>query len=501
MRSRIVYIVSVVGFLMLGSCSGFLKEESQSEVIPKTVTDFSELLMGTGYPSVDRQGGPNFAIVSLLDDDCELFLTYNNMKDPDGTAGSAEAISDFPIYTWQPSMADFDGNGEEINESSSSTMYADFYAKILGCNAVLNYIDEAEGAQVDKDRVKAEALAVRALLYFQLVNIYGEPYNYNKEALGVPVKLTADLSEDPVKRETVAYVYEEVVLKGLLEAARLMDPLEIVRKDYRVNQPAIHILLSRVYLYMERYEDCIAEVNKAIEQGAELLDMINAVEIPKKGGWNPITYENPEVEWLFGGNVRSGSWAYSEATSPSFRALWDEEGITDDMEKKDQRWHAFNLRYQDDSRTVYLSKPSGAGDYGQSVRTAEAYLNRMEAMALLGQEKEALDELNYFRRMRIQDYVDQQYSGEALLEAIRLERRKELCFEGHRWFDLRRYGMPEIKHRYKYEQGGPLYEFTLEKEDPMYTIPFPNCLLLDNPGLVQNESRFMDERQGVVIDE
>ena len=48
------------------------------------------------------------------------------------------------------------------------------------------------------------------------MNIYGEPYNYNKEALGVPVKLTADLSEDPVKRETVAYVYEEVVLKGLL---------------------------------------------------------------------------------------------------------------------------------------------------------------------------------------------------------------------------------------------------------------------------------------------
>ncbi len=54
---------------------------------------------------------------------------------------------------------------------------------------MLDYIDEAIGTQDDRDRVKAEALAVRALLYFQLVNIYGEPYNHNKDALGVPVRL------------------------------------------------------------------------------------------------------------------------------------------------------------------------------------------------------------------------------------------------------------------------------------------------------------------------
>ena len=71
--------------------------------------------------------------------------------------------------------------------------------------------------------MKAEALAVRALLYFQLVNIYGEPYNHNKEALGVPVRLIADLTEKQIERSTVGYVYEEVILKDLLEAARLMS--------------------------------------------------------------------------------------------------------------------------------------------------------------------------------------------------------------------------------------------------------------------------------------
>lgn len=39
-----------MGSFMLGSCGDFLEEESQSEVIPKTTSDFSELLLGTGYP-------------------------------------------------------------------------------------------------------------------------------------------------------------------------------------------------------------------------------------------------------------------------------------------------------------------------------------------------------------------------------------------------------------------------------------------------------------------
>ena len=138
-------------------------------------------------------------------------------------------------------------------------------------------------------------------MYFQLVNIYGEPYNHNKEALGVPVRLVSDLTEKHIERSTVGYIYEEVILKDLLEAARLLDPLPIMRKNYRVNQPAIHILLSRVYLYMENYTECIAEVKKAEQQGIQLLNMVNNLDVIANGNlYTPIAYTNPEVEWLFG---------------------------------------------------------------------------------------------------------------------------------------------------------------------------------------------------------
>ena len=125
-------------------------------------------------------------------------------------------------------------------------------------------------------------------------------------------------------------------------------------------------------------------------------------------------------------------------------------------------------------------------------------MNRMEAYALSGEEGLALSELNDFRKTRIVGYSDVNLSGQALLDEIRLERRKELCFEGHRWFDLRRQGMPEIKHTYKAEKGGSVYEYVLKQGDPMYTIPFPNSVMLQNRSLVQNPSREMSARQGEI---
>lgn len=47
-------------------------------------------------------------------------------------------------------------------------------------------------------------------------------------------------------------------------------------------------------------------------------------------------------------------------------------------------------------------------------------------------------------------------SGDDLIAKIREERRKELCYEGQRWFDLRRYGMPSIQHKWE----GKIYTLT-----------------------------------------
>jgi hypothetical protein len=483
------FLLAIAGVLLLASaCSDFLKETSQDEVIPKTTTDFRELLLGSGY--LGNTDPSNF--VYYLDDDVTLNFAPNTTG---GYVyiGQTAAIQSSPLYTWQPHYADFNGFGAPINENPANTPYAAYYERVKGCNAVLDYVDGAIGTQQDRDRVKAEALAVRAYLYFQLVNLYGEPYSHNPQAPGVPLKLDSGI-ETEITRATVATVYDRIV-SDLSEAARLMDPLAIVRKDYHINQPAIHILLSRVYLHMERWEDCIREVNKAFEQGTALTDTATLRASCTSTGTSGqllissyLTYENPEVEWLFGGRMQPEQHAYMP--DHAFLAEFDQVN--------DLRF-TLGISVQEASGVALLTKVPGANTPGQTIRAAEAVLNRAEAYAQSDKLTEALKDLNDLRRARIVGYVNENISGkDALLEAIRAERRKEFCYEGFRWFDLRRCGMPEITHRYQAGETERVEVFTLAEKDPMYTLPLPNSLITRNPTLVQNDLQGMTERTGIV---
>ena len=77
-------------------------------------------------------------------------------------------------------------------------------------------------------------------------------------------------------------------------------------------------------------------------------------------------------------------------------------------------------------------------------------------------------------------------TGDDLVEMIRQERRLELCFEGHRWFDLRRYGMPSFSREW-WNDGVLVKQYTLEKNDPSYTLPIPQAVIELNRQLEQNK--------------
>ena len=114
--------------------------------------------------------------------------------------------------------------------------------------------------------------------------------------------------------------------------------------------------------------------------------------------------------------------------------------------------------------------------------------------------RDAMNDLNALRAKRIEGYQEETISDvEALIEAIRTERRKELCFEGHRWFDLRRYEMPSIKHVFQNSEDSPVMEFVLEEKDPMYTLPLPASVTRENTALVQNSSAYGEERTGEIV--
>ncbi|MBQ8916058.1 MAG: RagB/SusD family nutrient uptake outer membrane protein, partial [Alistipes sp.] len=142
-------------------------------------------------------------------------------------------------------------------------------------------------------------------------------------------------------------------------------------------------------------------------------------------------------------------------------------------------------------------------EFSYVIRSAELYLNRAEAYAELyaaGQADagaKAVADLNELCRNRYQSYSGYTpSSAEALVEEIRAERRRELCFEGHRWFDLRRYGMPTIEHVF-IDASNVHNKYTLPTGDPGWVLPFPPAALTRNPNLEQNEMAPRREATGI----
>ena len=100
---------------------------------------------------------------------------------------------------------------------------------------------------------------------------------------------------------------------------------------------------------------------------------------------------------------------------------------------------------------------------------------------------EAIAALNDLRRNRIatDSYKPVDFpNAEDLLEFVKEERRRELCYEDHRWYDLRRWGRPEIRHIWNTSDDAAM-EYVLNADDPIYTCPLPEQAIEANHYLVQ----------------
>jgi hypothetical protein len=128
------------------------------------------------------------------------------------------------------------------------------------------------------------------------------------------------------------------------------------------------------------------------------------------------------------------------------------------------------------AKSAQLGKPDGVVNF-KALRTGEMYLIRAEANAKIGDETDALDDLNTLRAARINGYVSEILSGTALTDAIELERRKELICEGHRFFDLKR--TTRTINRTNCSNF-----CTLSRTDRSWTWPIPQPEIDANPAIL-----------------
>ena len=150
----------------------------------------------------------------------------------------------------------------------------------------------------------------------------------------------------------------------------------------------------------------------------------------------------------------------------------------------------------------HYSYASSSQCYSQAFRTAEALLNVAEAYAARNQGDDAEKAIGLLNTLRQNRFTADKFrmlssrdfaTNKDLLQFVRDERRRELCFEEtHRWNDLRRYGMPRITHTYYASSSSAPEKYVLEVEDKNYTLALPKIETSYNTQIEIYDRRVID---------
>ena len=467
MRNKIVF-TGIVLLYMLSGCDSFLEYSDKDVVIPETVEQYRQLLIGEGYPE-NFQGDADY--IKLMDDDMEIWVG-NKSKDQTSDVAKYKGV-----FTWQRDLE------EEMSKTDGA--YPARYKNILGCNLIINDMEKMKGGQEDINLLVAQALVLRAYNYFCLVNWYAKPYN--KETVntdpGVCVWLETKPSLDRLYRKPIAEVYR-LINDDMARALELFGKASAPDNKFEVSYEAALILASRIALFQEDWAGVKKYGEELLKLSSKLYDLTAGDIAFGESSFSFISpTKNPEVLFNFGSVSTSYRYIYTISganVGPFFQvSQFADDALLKlyDMDKDLRVKAFFNVAKYQFEPIKYARTPSQGK--GEAWRVAEVYLNLAEAYVLDKQEpnlKRAVELLNELRQNRIQDYTDKQesdYTAASLLEDIRVERRKELCFEEtHRWWDLRRQGMPELKH-VLISNGGLEETFILEQGDAGYVLEIP----------------------------
>ncbi|MCS7018004.1 MAG: RagB/SusD family nutrient uptake outer membrane protein [Cytophagales bacterium] len=461
------------------SCANIVNEVNPTHILDKsnafrTIENYEAALNGAyaQLRSVNAYGRNQSAIPDMMSDN--LKESPENL--PQGTRGMVDWV-----YA--------------ADNGAVADAWLGLYTIINSTNVVINGIDAltTPANQRTANRIKGQALALRAWIHFDLLKWFANSYARNSTDPAVPIMTTVS-SENPnlrPPRATVREVYDRI-FADLNEALRLLSDVDraINTASRRVNIDAIAVnaMLARISLYAGQDADAIRFAT----------NVINALPLATRAQFPAIWRDESaaEVAWAIRFNPGEGGPAlevYSPAgndrasfdVSPDMVALYDQ---ANDIRYSTYMAPGFSTRTPRPASRVIPIKYLGKGNNRDGVvdfkvlRTGEMYLIRAEARLRSGDSAGALQDLNTLRAARIQNFVPGNETGAALTQAIANERRRELFLEGHRWFDLKR----TTRTINRQNCTPPATQCSLGPNSLRWTWPIPTPELNANPNMTQN---------------
>ena len=471
------------------SCQNFLTEDPvMSQSTELTLSDYNGLNKAVGGAYAPLVSSDWYGAFFVLDAE----MRAGNAMLPTNTSFQSGRMMTPYYMTYNP--------------SSTSGLWSRAYYVISACNNVINAIEEKGDdlltSSVDEselNNLKAEALALRGFSHFDLLRLYSRMNGSNPE-LGICVITTPQLPTDMPGRATVEESFTQII-SDLTTAESLMAD------NYRrsgvsdakatINKDVIQALLARVYLYHKEYAKASEYASKIINCGR--YSLWTADEYTSVWGKDAAGNGGEVIFEVFGkqSNSYDAYWeGPSHMTNPiGYGDCAATAQLTALFEEGDVRGTT-GIRGTDDGAVMFCTDPDEASGgqfwtmkyFGKGegnatsipdvsntivLRLSEMYLIRAEA-AVNGAGSTALADLNTIREIRGASPLKSAGAAD-----VAMERRLELNFEGHLWFDLDRTG-----GSISYSDANVTREIPATSQ--YWALPIPKSQVDINENLVQN---------------
>ncbi|MDM1408719.1 RagB/SusD family nutrient uptake outer membrane protein [Myroides sp. DF42-4-2] len=423
------------------SCDKFLDIEPEGKIIPKTTDDYRKFLTSA------YQAYPNHkSLTTIRTDEVQI----NMIED-------SEIITVRDIYAY---------NDQNPDASTKEFPYETLYKVIFYANSTINDGSKTMQEGDTKEQLLGEAYALRALAYFDLVNLFAKPYNPANAATEPAIVILNQVEVNSKKpKSTMAEVYAQI--HADIEQAKSLLKVSTydAGSNYRFSKLAIYALEARVNLFQQQYQQAITSAENAMAIKSNLQNLNTTKDVSVANFKSVESIMNLE-------DVYTQNFNKFIYVSEELKATFDVEND----------WR-YAVSFDKIGEQLVVVK-TGNDATRITFRTAELYFIKAEAYVFLNQLDQATQALA--------PILENRYKPEAaavLLEQLKgfnqaqyktyllEERFREFAFEGQRWNDLRRLNQRKIVHKLGKD------EFILQQNDPRYTLPFPRKARENNPNL------------------
>jgi len=473
-RNKIFIYIAVSGLLLCAGCKKFLEHQPDDRTELNNPVKVAELL-ANAYPH------GNYITMA------------ESMSDNAGDKGTTGR--DLPNSSAWNYIDQIDANSLD----TPPFYWNSCYKAIAAANYALEAIDKA-GNTAEYSASRGEALVARAYVHFMLVTFFSKAYDPATAASdpGIPyVTLPQKIVEGDYTRGTVASVYANIE-KDLEEGIPLIKNNSYRVPKYHFTTQAAHAFATRFYLFKKEYQKVINHAN-LVFPGTTIAENLR----PWNTTYNALGYY--ELQALYTNSTEAANLLLQEANS-----LWGRRyasynyGLSSSVlpifnaaNNPSKKALAMSNKIYGGNETVYnipkfrehFVKETISANFGDTynmvplLTSEEVLFNRAEANAMLGNNAQAITDIDTYLSKRIVSYsatADKFTEAkataffptlsvkDALVGTVLNFKRLEFMHEGLRWLDVVRLKIP-ITHTSANGQN----TITLGADDPRRLVQIP----------------------------